>query len=61
MYGIRESLISGLLQGKSLPSGKHDIVEKVERFTYPIKIVVVVQEDMITVVTSYPLKKGTGI
>jgi hypothetical protein len=33
----------------------------VEGFKYPLKIVVAVEDDVITIVTNYPLKKGRKI
>jgi len=36
-------------------------VEDVKGFKYPLKGVVAVENDIITIVTSYPLKKGRKI
>jgi hypothetical protein len=41
-----------------LVHGDHEIVKYIEEFKYPIKIVVTVAYDIITVKTNYPLKKG---
>ncbi len=41
-----------------LLQGEHEIIKDVPGFEYPLKIVVSVEEDLITVVTNYPLKKG---
>ena len=46
------------LEKKELSAGRYEIIEDVETFKYPIKIVVAVENDIITVVSSYPLKKG---
>ena len=35
-----------------------EFIEDVEGLKYPLKIVVSVEDDIITVVTSYPLKRG---
>jgi len=42
----------------NLHQGKNEIVKQVSGFKYPLKIVVSIKEDLITVVTNYPLKKG---
>ena len=47
-----------VLEGKELPHGDHEIIEYLEGFKYPLKIVVAVAYDKITVKTNYPLKKG---
>lgn len=41
-----------------LNQGKHEIIRDVDEFKYPLKIVVSVEEGIITVITNYPLKKG---
>jgi len=35
-----------------------DITENTEGFKYPLKIVINLEDDIITVITTYPLKKG---
>jgi len=37
-----------------------NFIKHVSGFKLPIKIIVVVEEDVATVVTNYPLKKGRG-
>ena len=58
LYGIPQSTIVTILQEKPLDPGGHEIVKKVEGFKHPLKIVVVVEDDVMTVITNYPLKKG---
>ena len=58
LYEIPESKIVEVLEGKELNQGNQEIIENFEDFAYPLKIVVVVEGDIITVVTNYPLKKG---
>jgi hypothetical protein len=60
LYGIPESTILMILQEKELPPGTHEIIRRVEGFKYPLKIVVSVEDDTITVITNYPLKRGFG-
>lgn len=62
LYDISESIISEVLENKDLSQqGIHEILENVEGFKYPLKIVIAVENDIITIVTSYPLKKGRKI
>ena len=58
LYQIPEATILKVLEGKELTRGDHEIIEYVEGFKYPLKIVVTVAYDIITVKTNYPLKKG---
>jgi hypothetical protein len=58
LYRIPESTIVGILEGKDFNQGNQEIIENVEGFKYPLKIVIAVENDIITVKTNYPLKKG---
>jgi hypothetical protein len=58
LYKISESDILKILEGKELDQGIHTIIEKIEGLKYPLKIVVAVENDIITVITNHPLKKG---
>lgn len=58
LYKIPESTILKVLEGKELAHGTQEIIGNVEGFMYPLKIVVIVEDDIITVITNYPLKKG---
>jgi len=58
LYKIPKTTILKALEGKKLPHGNHEIIEYVQGFKYPLKIIVAVEDDMITVITNYPLKKG---
>lgn len=60
LYGIPESTITDILNKVNLPQGKHEMVKDVAGFGYPLKLVVSVEGDTVTVVTNYPLKKGLG-
>ncbi|MDD5153155.1 MAG: hypothetical protein PHR03_00565 [Desulfovibrionales bacterium] len=51
---IRETILGDL----HLNEGEHEIIKNVSGFKYPIKIVVAVESDVVTVITNYPLKKG---
>ena len=58
LYKIPESTILRILEGKEFNQGSQEIIENVEGFKYPLKIVIAVKNDILTVETSYPLKKG---
>lgn len=62
LYNISESVILRVLENKDLSyQGIHEIVEDIEGFKYPLKIVLAIENDIITVITNYPLKKGRKI
>jgi hypothetical protein len=42
----------------NLLQGEHEIIKNVSDASYPLKIVVSVEKDTVTVITNYPLKKG---
>ncbi|MDP3297452.1 MAG: hypothetical protein Q8N09_07680 [Thermodesulfovibrionia bacterium] len=58
LYGISETIMTDILMNMNLHQGEHEIIKNVSGFKYPLKIVVSVEKDLITVVTNYPLKKG---
>jgi hypothetical protein len=49
LYKISEPTVLKVLEGKELTHGTHEIIENVEGFKYPLKIVVTVEDDIITV------------
>lgn len=55
LYKIPESTILEIIGGKEIGTGTHEIIQKVEGFNYPLKIVIIREDDIIT---NYPLKKG---
>ena len=61
LYKILESTILKILEGKELTPGIHEIIENVEGFKFPLKRVITVKDDIITVITNYLLKKGRKI
>lgn len=58
LYKISESVIFNILENMELSQGKHEIIKKVEGFKFPLIIVVDIKNDIITVITNYPLRKG---
>jgi len=57
LYKIPEKTIKEILEKKKLVQGNQEIVECVQGFKYPLKIVVSVEDDIVTVITNYPVKK----
>ena len=58
LYGIPESTILMILQEKELTPGTHEILQRVKGLEFPLKIVFSVEDDIITIITIYPLKRG---
>jgi hypothetical protein len=58
LYGITRSSVLAILKEKKLYPGTQEIIQRVEGFKYPLKLVVAAENDRITIVTCYPLKKG---
>jgi len=58
LYGISESTILDIIIRENLAQGKHDVIKHIAGFKYPLKIVVQVDKNSVTVITNYPLKKG---
>lgn len=58
LYDISESTVAAILKNMKLGQGDHEIVKEVPGFKYPLKISVSVEADALTVITTYPLKKG---
>ena len=53
-------MVEKILEGLGLTDGEHEIIRNVSGFKYPIKIVFAVENDIMIVITNYPLKKGRG-
>lgn len=58
LYKIDEDIVREILANGPTVPGRHEVTERVRGQKYPIKVVYVVEEWAITVVTAYPLKKG---
>ena len=58
LYRIPESMVEKILADSDLCNGEHEIIKNVSGFKYPIKIVVAVENDIVTAITNYLLKKG---
>jgi hypothetical protein len=58
LYNIPEQTIYDVLAGMNLQEGENEIVKHIDQCEYPLKIIVSVKKDIVTVITNYPLKKG---
>ncbi|RJQ50677.1 MAG: DUF4258 domain-containing protein [Nitrospiraceae bacterium] len=58
LYNISEAMVSDILKSMNFSPGKHEIIKNIKGLKYPLKIVTTVEDDIITVVTNYPLRKG---
>ena len=58
LYNISEDLIISIIENLKLIECEHEIIRNVPGFKYPLKIIVKVKSNIITVVTNYLLKKG---
>jgi len=60
LYSIEESDIQFLLNTYAINSkvGRQDIVAKLEKFSYPIKVIFEVKENTIQLITCYLLKRA---
>jgi hypothetical protein len=60
LYRIPESSVEAVVTRESLAQGQHEFVVDVPERRYPLKIIVVVEDDVATVITNYPLKKAAA-
>ena len=58
LYKIPKSTVEKILADSHLSDGEHELLKNVSGFKYPIKIVVSVKSNVMSVITNYPLKKG---
>jgi len=59
LYRISQETVRKVLKGKKLKQGKQEFTENIPGFQYPLKVIVSVDGARTTVITSYPLKKGS--
>ena len=57
LYNISLRDIESLIKNSKLVQGKQELVKSIEGHTFPIKVVVDVENDIITLITVYPLKR----
>ena len=61
LYGIPEATVEQIIRNANLADGENQIIEPSPGFKFPLKIVAVLEGQIVTVITSYPLKKGATI
>ena len=56
-----QAIVSGQTKAGLVSEGKHEVIDyqSVSRYGYPIKVVFSCEENEITVITAYPLRRGT--
>jgi len=60
LYSIQESIVAQLILEANLTEGEHEIIRNVPGFKYPLKIIASVDGEVVTVITNYPLKRGSA-
>lgn len=58
LYRISDTVVTDMIQTSQTGPGHNTIVRDWPGFKHPIKVVFVIEGDILTVVTAYPLKKG---
>ena len=58
LYCLSEDRIRILLAKEALGQGNNEIIIKYTSASKKVKIVMMVEEDKVTVITAYPLKRG---
>jgi hypothetical protein len=58
LYNIPESVVVDLLSGVHFMPGEHQLIRQIDDSDFPLKVIIAVENDDITVITIYPLKKG---
>lgn len=58
LYHISEFAIMEIVETLNLKPGKHEIIKEIAGSKFPIKIVIDIGSDLITIITNYPYKKG---
>ena len=58
LYKISESTIRKIISNESLSHGRQEIIRQIDEHKYPLKIILSVEKDIVTIITNYPLKKG---
>ncbi|MDY6824623.1 MAG: hypothetical protein SWH68_12630 [Thermodesulfobacteriota bacterium] len=60
LYNLPEKVINDIISEAMLSDGEHILIKDITGFKYPVKVVVRVEGDLLTIITNYPLKKGRG-
>lgn len=57
LYAISETMVKKLLPREITRFGRHEIINQVEGFALPIKVVFEVKDSKITIITAYSVKR----
>ena len=57
LYDMSELIVCDILKRETLSPGKQEIVRDISRFHLPLKVVFSVENEQLTVITTYLLKK----
>ena len=60
LFKIPPDGVAAVINESDQATGHHEVVQHFDDFTLPIKIVYEIEGETITVVTAYPLKRGTS-
>ena len=60
LYHISEQIVRDLLQKPSEGCGHHELIETVEGWRLPIKVVYNENVEQMMVITAYPVKRGVS-
>lgn len=60
LYALPEDELRKRLELSPLPGGRHEITISIPSITLPVRLIVDINSDIITVISNYPLKKGRG-
>ncbi len=58
LYNIPEDIVRNIIIDSNVDEGYNEVVKTIAGFRLPIKIVFAYEDDIFTVITAYPLKKG---
>ncbi len=58
LYKLAETTLQEIVQQAQLEDGQQEIIRHVPGLTYPLKIIVSREDQLVTIITAYPLKKG---
>ncbi len=57
LYNLSLSVITEAISEATLQDGQQEILKTIPGMSYPLKIIVSRENDRVTVITNYPLKK----
>ena len=58
LYDIPEEILRDIIIESEIDEGYNEIIKTITGFRFPIKIAFAYENDILTVITAYPLKKG---